>query len=149
LHKHPYQEIFIIQAGLASFTVDSTVLEAHAGQIVIVPADVPHKFVDLSDQRLKQIDIHVNKQGSPVLGGKRPKHEGHYVHKGGKGAYLTGGFSFVTSPHGLPGKPRRCSVVSLVFENSFPVKNGRPINSLSRTGSQPKPNSVKEHMKSK
>lgn len=62
LHKHPYQEIFIIQEGLATFTVDSTVLQAHAGQIIIVPADVPHKFVNLSNQRLKQIDIHVNKQ---------------------------------------------------------------------------------------
>jgi mannose-6-phosphate isomerase-like protein (cupin superfamily) len=62
LHKHPYKEIFIIQEGLATFTVDSATLEAHAGQIIIVPADVPHKFMNLSDQPLKQIDIHVNKQ---------------------------------------------------------------------------------------
>jgi mannose-6-phosphate isomerase-like protein (cupin superfamily) len=62
LHKHPYKEIFIIQEGVATFTVDSTTLEAQAGQIIIVPADVPHKFVNLSDQPLKQIDIHVNKQ---------------------------------------------------------------------------------------
>ena len=62
LHKHPYQEIFIIQEGVATFTVGSTTLQAHAGQIVIVPADVPHKFMNRSDARLKQIDIHVNKQ---------------------------------------------------------------------------------------
>jgi mannose-6-phosphate isomerase-like protein (cupin superfamily) len=62
LHKHPYQEIFIIQEGVATFTVDSTTLEAHAGQIIIVPADVPHKFMNLSDKQLKQIDIHVNRQ---------------------------------------------------------------------------------------
>ena len=31
LHKHPYQEIFIIQEGTATFTVDSSTLEAHAG----------------------------------------------------------------------------------------------------------------------
>jgi mannose-6-phosphate isomerase-like protein (cupin superfamily) len=37
-------------------------LEARGGQIIIVPAEVPHKFMNLSEQRLKQIDIHVNKQ---------------------------------------------------------------------------------------
>ena len=62
LHKHPYKEIFIIQEGVATFTVGSTTLEAHAGQIIIVPADMPHKFMNLSNNQLKQIDIHVNKQ---------------------------------------------------------------------------------------
>ena len=62
LHKHPYKEIFIIQEGVATFTVGSTILEAHAGQIIIVPANVAHKFMNLSDRQLKQIDIHVNKQ---------------------------------------------------------------------------------------
>jgi len=62
LHKHPYQEIFIIQEGVSTFMVGSEKLEAHAGQIILVPADVPHKFMNLGEQRLKQIDIHVNKR---------------------------------------------------------------------------------------
>jgi quercetin dioxygenase-like cupin family protein len=62
LHKHPYKEIFIIQEGVATFTVGLETLEAHAGQIIIVPADVPHKFMNLSDRQLKQIDIHVNRE---------------------------------------------------------------------------------------
>ncbi len=62
LHKHPYKEIFILQEGAATFTVGATTLEAHAGQIIIVPADLPHKFMNSSDKRLRQIDIHVNKQ---------------------------------------------------------------------------------------
>lgn len=62
LHKHPYEEIFIIQEGLATFTVGSDTLEARAGQIIIVPAETPHKFMNLSDRQLKQIDIHVNGQ---------------------------------------------------------------------------------------
>ena len=62
LHQHPYKEIFIIQEGIATFTVGSTTLQAHAGQIVIVPANVAHKFMNLSDRQLKQIDIHVNNQ---------------------------------------------------------------------------------------
>ena len=62
LHKHPYKEVFIIQEGVSTFTVDSTTLEAVAGQIIIVPADVPHKFINNSDRQLKQIDIHVNRE---------------------------------------------------------------------------------------
>ena len=62
LHKHPYKEIFIVQEGIAIFTVESNVLEAHAGQIIIVPADVPHKFRNASDTQLRQIDIHISKE---------------------------------------------------------------------------------------
>ncbi len=62
LHKHPYEEIFIIQEGVATFTVGSVTLEAHAGQVIIVSAEVPHKFIHLSDGRLKQIDIQVSEQ---------------------------------------------------------------------------------------
>jgi mannose-6-phosphate isomerase-like protein (cupin superfamily) len=62
LHKHPYKEIFIIQEGVATFIVGDTILEAQAGQIIIVPANVADKFMNLSDIQLKQIDIHVNKQ---------------------------------------------------------------------------------------
>lgn len=62
LHKHPYEEIFIIQECQATFTVGSATLEARAGQVIIVPADIPHKFMNLSDKQLKQIDIHVSKQ---------------------------------------------------------------------------------------
>jgi len=62
LHKHPYKEIFIIQEGVSTFTVGSTTLEAVAGQIIIVPAEVPHKFANNGDGVLKQIDIHVNRE---------------------------------------------------------------------------------------
>src|SRR5215211_1780024 len=62
LHKHPYKEIFIIQEGVGTFTIGSTTLEAHAGQIIIVSADTPHKFMNLGDKQLKQVDIHMNRQ---------------------------------------------------------------------------------------
>lgn len=62
LHKHPYKEIFIIQEGVSTFTVGSETLEAHAGQVIIVPAETPHKFANLGDKPLKQVDIHVSQQ---------------------------------------------------------------------------------------
>jgi mannose-6-phosphate isomerase-like protein (cupin superfamily) len=61
LHQHPYEEIFIIQEGVSSFVVGSAKIEAKAGQIIIVPADTPHKFTNETDAPLKQIDIHVSK----------------------------------------------------------------------------------------
>jgi quercetin dioxygenase-like cupin family protein len=60
LHKHPYQEIFIIQEGKATFKVADETLEAHAGQVIIVPANIPHKFMNKSDRQLRQVDIHVS-----------------------------------------------------------------------------------------
>lgn len=60
LHRHPYKEIFIIQEGTATFTVGSSTFEMHAGQVVVVSADVPHKFMNASDRQLRQVDIHVN-----------------------------------------------------------------------------------------
>ena len=62
LHKHPYEEVFIIQEGVSTFTVGSVALEARPGQIIIVHAEVPHKFMNLSERPLKQIDIHVSNQ---------------------------------------------------------------------------------------
>ncbi len=62
LHKHPYKEIFIIQDGTATFTVGASEIEAHAGQVIIVPADTPHKFANTGNQQLRQVDIHMNKQ---------------------------------------------------------------------------------------
>jgi mannose-6-phosphate isomerase-like protein (cupin superfamily) len=62
LHKHPYQEIFIIQEGVATYTVGTATLEARAGQIIIAPADTPHKFVNSGEGKLRQVDIHLSKR---------------------------------------------------------------------------------------
>jgi mannose-6-phosphate isomerase-like protein (cupin superfamily) len=60
LHSHPYEEVFIVQEGQALYTVGTEILEVVAGQIVIVPAGVPHKFVNTGTGRLKQVDIHAH-----------------------------------------------------------------------------------------
>jgi mannose-6-phosphate isomerase-like protein (cupin superfamily) len=61
LHSHPYEEIFIVQEGTATYTLGNETLEVYAGQIVIVPPNVPHKFVNSGEGRLKQVDIHAHK----------------------------------------------------------------------------------------
>lgn len=60
LHQHPYAETFIIQKGRGLFTVGAKSTEATAGQILIVPANTPHKFTNLGPGPLETIDIHEN-----------------------------------------------------------------------------------------
>jgi quercetin dioxygenase-like cupin family protein len=60
MHSHPYEEIFIIQAGQATFFVGEAARIARAGEIVQVPAGQPHAFVNSGDGQLRQIDIHAS-----------------------------------------------------------------------------------------
>ena len=58
LHRHPYQEVFIVQEGEVTFTVGEEEIEASGGQVVVVPAGVPHKFVNSGAGPLRLVDIH-------------------------------------------------------------------------------------------
>lgn len=58
LHTHPYEEIFLTLEGEATFTVGDATIEVGAGQIVVAPAGVPHKFVNSGTGPLRQVDIH-------------------------------------------------------------------------------------------
>ncbi len=60
LHRHAYEEIFIILEGQATYTVGSDTVQARAGQVLIVQPGVPHKFVNSGSGRLRQIDIHAS-----------------------------------------------------------------------------------------
>jgi len=62
LHKHPYEEVFVVQEGSVTFTVGDATIEATAGQIVIAPAGVPHKFVNSGTGRARHIDIHTSRR---------------------------------------------------------------------------------------
>jgi mannose-6-phosphate isomerase-like protein (cupin superfamily) len=62
LHRHPYEEVFVVQEGSATFTAGDEVIEAGGGQVVVVPAGVPHKFVNSGTGRLWQIDIHASER---------------------------------------------------------------------------------------
>ena len=62
LHKHPYQEIFILQEGVATYMLGTTTLEVRAGQIIIAPADTPNNFVNSGEGKLRQVDIHLSKR---------------------------------------------------------------------------------------
>lgn len=60
LHRHDYDEVFIVQEGSATMTAGDRELEVGAGDIVVVPAGQPHAFVNSGDGPLRQIDIHLS-----------------------------------------------------------------------------------------
>ena len=58
----PYREVFVAHEGQARYTIGSTHVEVQAGQIVIVPNGMPHKFVNSGEGWLRQTDIHLSKR---------------------------------------------------------------------------------------
>lgn len=59
-HVHPYDEIFIVRAGRALFAIGEEKIEAEAGEILLGPANIPHKYHNLGPGLLETTDIHVS-----------------------------------------------------------------------------------------
>jgi mannose-6-phosphate isomerase-like protein (cupin superfamily) len=57
LHRHPYDETFVLHTGEAEFTVGDRKLVARGGQVVVVPPNIPHKFANVGG-RLVMTNIH-------------------------------------------------------------------------------------------
>jgi mannose-6-phosphate isomerase-like protein (cupin superfamily) len=62
LHSHPYEEMFIVEEGEATFTIGDEMIVVTGGQVVVAPADVPHKFINSRSGVLRQVNVHVSPQ---------------------------------------------------------------------------------------
>ena len=60
LHRHAYREVFVLLEGEATFILAGDERVAVAGEIVVAPAGVPHRFFNSGSVRLRQVDIHEN-----------------------------------------------------------------------------------------
>ena len=60
LHRHAYDETWVIQEGNITFQVGETCLKASAGDIAIIPPGVPHKFTNDGPGRSKIVCIHAS-----------------------------------------------------------------------------------------
>jgi mannose-6-phosphate isomerase-like protein (cupin superfamily) len=58
LHRHPYEEVFVVHAGRGTFTIDGAQAEAGPGDVVVAPAETVHKFVNSGSERLRLTAIH-------------------------------------------------------------------------------------------
>jgi mannose-6-phosphate isomerase-like protein (cupin superfamily) len=60
LHRHPYDETWVIEHGNLIFQVGDKLGEATAGDIVIAPPGIPHKFTNQGPGRSRVICIHAS-----------------------------------------------------------------------------------------
>jgi mannose-6-phosphate isomerase-like protein (cupin superfamily) len=60
LHKHPYDETWLVIAGNLTFTAGDEQFDAGPDDIVIVPPDTPHKFISNGPGNAQLVCIHAN-----------------------------------------------------------------------------------------
>lgn len=60
LHRHPYEEVFVVLEGEATFTLGDVERVYRAGEVAVAPAGVPHRFVNSGSSRLRQVDVHLS-----------------------------------------------------------------------------------------
>jgi quercetin dioxygenase-like cupin family protein len=60
LHRHPYEEVFVVLDGEVTFTLGDERRVARGGDFVVAPAGVPHAFVNSGTGRLRSVNIHAS-----------------------------------------------------------------------------------------
>jgi mannose-6-phosphate isomerase-like protein (cupin superfamily) len=60
LHRHTYDETWVVIEGSLTFHAGDQQLSAGPGDIVIVPPDTPHKFTNNGPGRSKLVCIHAH-----------------------------------------------------------------------------------------
>ena len=60
LHRHPYDETWVVQEGHLTFQYGEERFECGPGDVVIVPSGVAHKFTNEGPGRSKLVCIHAN-----------------------------------------------------------------------------------------
>ncbi len=60
LHRHPYDETWVVVEGCLTFQSGAERLAAGPGDIVIVPPGTPHKFTNDGPGRSRLVCIHAN-----------------------------------------------------------------------------------------
>lgn len=58
LHWHPYPETWVVLEGTALFVAGDEQFEAGVGALTTVPAEMPHKFTNVGEGRLRMFCIH-------------------------------------------------------------------------------------------
>ena len=58
LHRHAYEELFIVHGGRGTYTVGDQIVEAGPGDVVLIPSGVPHRFANNADETLYHTAVH-------------------------------------------------------------------------------------------
>jgi quercetin dioxygenase-like cupin family protein len=60
LHRHPYEEVFLILEGEATFTLGDETIVATTGDFLVAPPGVPHAFKNTGSGVLRSVDVHAS-----------------------------------------------------------------------------------------
>lgn len=60
LHRHPYDETWVVQDGNLTFQLGDTQYHAGPGDVIIAPRGVPHKFTNDGPGRSALVCIHAS-----------------------------------------------------------------------------------------
>ncbi|MCO5178292.1 MAG: cupin domain-containing protein [Thermomicrobiales bacterium] len=58
LHRHDYEEVFVVTEGRGQFDIGEASVQAGVGDVVVVPAGVPHRFTNVGDVTLRVTAVH-------------------------------------------------------------------------------------------
>jgi mannose-6-phosphate isomerase-like protein (cupin superfamily) len=58
LHRHPYAEVFVVEAGRARFQIGDETLDVERGHVVVSPPGEAHGFTNAGDEELRLTAIH-------------------------------------------------------------------------------------------
>ena len=58
LHRHPYAEVFVVEAGQATFRIGDRTLVVGEGNVVVSPSGEAHGFVNTGAGELRLVAIH-------------------------------------------------------------------------------------------
>lgn len=58
LHRHDYDELFVVQAGIGIYTIGETSVKATAGHLVLIPAGQPHSITNAGSDVLRHTAFH-------------------------------------------------------------------------------------------
>jgi mannose-6-phosphate isomerase-like protein (cupin superfamily) len=59
-HRHPYDEVQFVREGRGLWNVDGVEFEAGAGDILVIKAGEIHRFRNIGDEPLVQLDVHLS-----------------------------------------------------------------------------------------
>jgi quercetin dioxygenase-like cupin family protein len=58
LHRHAYEEVFVVHAGAVTFTLGGDRIDARPGDVAIAPAGTPHAWVNSGGEHVRMTAIH-------------------------------------------------------------------------------------------
>lgn len=61
LHRHPYEEVFVLMDGKALFEAGEEEFEATPEDVLVLPSGLAHKFTALGPGPARMVNIHVHR----------------------------------------------------------------------------------------